>query len=109
MDAAERLFALVDAQFPEQKDFAAQLGITPSIASEWRRGKSESFSKQKYIGKIAEVLHTTTEYILTGQQKSPPPAGDGLTEEFSRIFAQLSPENQNAIIAEMLKRQRQEQ
>ena len=74
MNAAARLFALVDSKFPEQKDFAAQLGITPSIVSEWRRGKSESFTKQKYIGKIAEVLHTTTEYILTGQEeKSTPP------------------------------------
>ena len=110
MDAASRLFALVDSQFPEQKDFAAILGITPSIVSEWRRGKSESFTKQKYIGKIAEVLHTTTEYILTGQEeKSPPPEGGGLTQEFARIFDRLSPQSQNEIIAEMLKRQRQEQ
>ena len=110
MNAAARLFALVDSKFPEQKDFAAQLGITPSIVSEWRRGKSESFTKQKYIGKIAEVLHTTTEYILTGQEeKSPAPEGAGLTQEFARIFDQLSPQAQNEIIAEMLKRQRQEQ
>ena len=109
MNAAARLFALVDSKFPEQKDFAAQLGITPSIVSEWRRGKSESFTKQKYIGKIAEVLHTTTEYILTGQEeKSPPPEGSGLTQEFARIFDQLSPQAQNEIIAEMLKRQRRE-
>ena len=71
MDAVDRLFALVDSKFPEQKDFAAQLGITPSIVSEWRRGKSESFTKQKYIGKIAEILNTTTEYILTGKEERP--------------------------------------
>ena len=76
MDAVDRLFALVDARFPEQKDFAAQLGITPSIVSEWRRGKSESFTKQKYIGKIAEILNTTTEYILTGKEERPSPKGD---------------------------------
>ena len=109
MDAVDRLFALVDSKFPEQKDFAAQLGITPSIVSEWRRGKSESFTKQKYIGKIAEILNTTTEYILTGkEEKSPAPEGAGLTQEFARIFDQLSPQAQNEIIAEMLKRRRQE-
>lgn len=109
MDAVDRLFALVDSKFPEQKDFAAQLGITPSIVSEWRRGKSESFTKQKYIGKIAEILNTTTEYILTGKkEKSPAPEGAGLTQEFARIFDQLSPQAQNEIIAEMLKRRRQE-
>ena len=109
MDAATRLFALVDSQFPEQKDFAARLGITPSIVSEWRRGKSESFTKQKYIGRIAEVLHTSTEYILTGKEESSAPEGAGLTQEFARIFDQLSPQTQNEIIAEMLKRKRQEQ
>lgn len=110
MNAVDRLFDLVDSKFPEQKDFAAQLGITPSIVSEWRRGKSESFTKQKYIGKIAEILNTTTEYILTGkEEKSPAPEGAGLTQEFARIFDQLSPQAQNEIIAEMLKRKRQEQ
>lgn len=109
MNAVDRLFALVDSKFPEQKDFAAQLEITPSIVSEWRRGKSESFTKQKYIGKIAEILNTTTEYILTGkEEKSPAPEGAGLTQEFARIFDQLSPQAQNEIIAEMLKRKRQE-
>lgn len=109
MNAVDRLFALVDSKFPEQKDFAAQLGITPSIVSEWRRGKSESFTKQKYIGKIAEILNTTTEYILTGkEEKSPAPEGAGLTQEFARIFDQLSPQAQNEIIAEMLRRKRQE-
>lgn len=109
MNAVDRLFALVDSKFPEQKDFAAQLGITPSIVSEWRRGKSESFTKQKYIGKIAEILNTTTEYILTGKEESPAPSGAGLTQEFARIFDQLSPQTQTEIIAEMLKRKRQEQ
>lgn len=72
-DAAKRLFALVDARYPEQKEFAAKLGITPSIVSEWRRGKSESFAKPKYIKAIAELLETTTEYILTGNESQPAP------------------------------------
>ena len=38
-----------------------------------------------------------------------PPEGGGLTQEFARIFDRLSPQSQNEIIAEMLKRQRQEQ
>ena len=88
MDAVDRLFALVDSQFPEQKDFAAQIGITPSIVSEWRRGKSESFTKQKYIGKIAEILNTTTEYILTGNENGPAPKG----AEPPEVWALLSEE-----------------
>ena len=39
----------------------------------------------------------------------PRPEEGGLTQEFARIFDQLSPQSQNEIIAEMLRRQRQEQ
>ena len=49
------------------------------------------------------------EVILTGKEESPAPEGAGLTQEFARIFDQLSPQAQNEIIAEMLKRKRQEQ
>lgn len=43
------------------------------------------------------------------QVKSPPPEEGGPTQEFARIFDTLSPQAQNEIIAEMLKRKRQEQ
>ena len=36
------------------------------------------------------------------------PKADGLSQEFARLFTSLSPENQNKIIAEMLKRQREQ-
>lgn len=87
-EAARRLFELADAQFAEQKDFAAALGITPSIVSEWRRGKSSSFANIKYIRKIAELLGTTTEYILTGETARPH-EGD----ELLRKMQGLSEEN----------------
>lgn len=108
MDSVDRLFALVDKKYKEQKDFAAEIGITPSIVSQWRKRISKSFVK--YLPQIAAALETTAEYILTGQEeKSPPPEGGGLAQEFARIFDRLSPQAQNEIIAEMLKRQRQEQ
>ena len=88
-DAAKRLFALVDARYLEQKEFAAQLGITPSIVSEWRRGKSESFAKPKYIKAIAELLGTTTEYILTGSENQPAPlTGDELVDAVRGLNAE---------------------
>lgn len=86
-DVVERLFALVDKKYPEQKAFAAELGITPSIVSEWRRGKSASFTNVKYISKIAEILGTTTEYLLTGEEARPREGDEllnairGLTDE----------------------------
>lgn len=65
MDCAERLFFLVDEKYKEQKDFAADIGVTASIVSEWRRKKSASYVK--YIDRIAEALGTSVEYLLSGK------------------------------------------
>ena len=64
MDAIDRLFELVDQKFKEQKDFAAAIGVPAPRVSEWRKRKSASF--QRCLPQIAEVLGTTTEYLLTG-------------------------------------------
>ncbi|MBQ7778354.1 MAG: helix-turn-helix domain-containing protein [Oscillibacter sp.] len=65
MDTVDRIFELVDEVFPEQKDFAAALGIPPQRVSEWRKRKLASY--QRCLSQIAEVLGTTTEYLLTGE------------------------------------------
>lgn len=65
MDIVNRMFELVDAKYNEQKDFASDIGIHPTRVSEWRRRISKSYNK--YLSKIAEVLGTTTEYLLTGE------------------------------------------
>ena len=106
MNAVDRLFALVDEKYREQKDFAAEIGVLPQLVSAWRKRTSKSYTK--YLPQITATLGTTAEYILTGKEESPPPEGGGLTQEFARIFDQLSPQAQNEIIAEMLKRRRQE-
>ena len=65
MDIIDRLFDLVDTQFSEQKEFALILGVDPARISEWRKRKSSSY--QRRLPQIAEVLGTTTEYLLTGE------------------------------------------
>ena len=56
-----------------------------------------------------EFPHIKGEHKLPLQKKArPSPEGAGLAQEFARIFNQLSPQAQNEIIAEMLKRKRQE-
>lgn len=107
MDAVDRIFAIVEQKYKEQKAFAAEIGVAPSKVSEWKKRKAQSYTR--YLPQIADALDTTVEYILTGKEESPAPEGAGLTQEFARIFDQLSPQAQNEIIAEMLKRRRQEQ
>lgn len=64
MDIVDRLFELVDKNFKEQQEFAAVLGVDPTLPSRWRNRKSTSY--QRRLPQIAEVLGTTTEYLLTG-------------------------------------------
>ena len=39
MDAVDRLFALVDEKYREQKDFAAEIGVIPQRVSACRRSR----------------------------------------------------------------------
>lgn len=108
MDIVDRIFELVDAQFKEQKDFAAAVGVSDDTASDWRRRKSASCTKSKYLTKIAETLNTTTEYLLTGTgAKTKDPAGQEASEvkqEFMELFSRLSPEEQAREIAYLRER-----
>jgi len=70
LDTVERIFNLADAKFDEQRKFAAELGIDPTIPSRWRKRKSNSY--QKYLPQIAETLGTSTEYLLTGKEPAIP-------------------------------------
>lgn len=77
MDIVDRLFELVDEKFNEQQEFAALLGIDPTLPSRWRNRKSTSY--QRRLPEIAEALGTTTEYLLTGKKEPAPMNGDGLS------------------------------
>lgn len=79
MDIVDRIFELVDKKYEEQKQFAYDLNLPPSIISEWRRRKSASFNRR--ISQIAELLNTSSEYLLTGKKEEPTVKDDWLTEE----------------------------
>ena len=90
MDTADRIFELVDAKYKDQKDFAADIGATPTQVSKWRGHISKSYVK--YLSQIAMVLDTTTDYLVSGSgpkhrsqiladfdvpRSTPPPPGAG--------------------------------
>lgn len=85
MDIVDRLFELVDKKFNEQQEFAALLGVDPTLPSRWRNRKSTSY--QRRLPQIAEALGTTTEYLLTGngpKKKTAPakmPESDAISED----------------------------
>lgn len=71
MDTRARIFELLDKKKIEQKAFASAVGVSPSIVSNWRKGKSNSYND--CLVQIAKVLGTTSEYLLTGKTQSSPP------------------------------------
>lgn len=74
-----------------------------------RAGTLPSVAK---VQALAQYLGCTVSDLLGEEKaenaKTAAPEGSGLSEEFARIFAGLTPENQNVIIAEMLRRQREQ-
>ena len=74
------------------------------------RGSVPSVEK---IQMLAQYLGCTVSDLLGEQPpknaKAAAPEGSGLSEEFARIFQGLTPENQNKIISEMLRRQREQE
>lgn len=100
LDIVDRIFELADKKYPEQRDFAQALHIQPPRVSEWRRRKSESYMKR--IPQIAEVLETSVEYLLTGEEKKPAdqPA-NGREAEFVHLFGKLTREQQELVLAQL--------
>lgn len=99
MDTVDRIFALLDKMPIEQQEFAKRVGVSDDTASNWRRRKSASYSK--YLSKIAAVLGTTVEYLLTEKKEEPTAQDDGLTEgerALMKQFRQLTPEQQDMVL-----------
>ena len=103
METSNRIFELADKKYPEQRDFAAEIGVAPSVVSAWRNKKSESYMKR--LPQIAEILNTTVEYLLTGEKNEPAPTpknGDELDRDtimaaFMGGDMDMSPEERDAL------------
>ena len=86
MDTAERIFYLLDQSGMEQKKFAELIGATDKIVSKWRTSGLKSY--RKYLPQIAKALNTSVEYLLNGEEKSPPPTeGGGLSPAKRELLA----------------------
>lgn len=87
MNTKTRIFDLLDEKGIEQKALAAMIGVSSDTVSNWRVGKSNSYTR--YLVQIAQALETTPEYLLTGEKSSPSPERDELRQRIDR----LTPEN----------------
>ena len=66
MDVGSRIVLLIKKSGLTQKEFAEKIGLKKNAISQWKSGNSKSYNK--YLKEIAEILNTTTEYLLTGKE-----------------------------------------
>lgn len=86
---------------------AKATGISQGLLSEYKSGKKEPSIPN--LQKLADYFDVTVDDLLGEENvKAAAPEGSGQYEEFARIFKELTPENQNKIIAEMLRRAREQ-
>ena len=74
MDATiERIIFLLNSKNIEQQALADYLGIKKGNITEWKAGRTHSYTK--YINKIADFFEVSTDYLLNGSEiktKHPP-------------------------------------
>jgi len=79
MDITARISELLREQGKEQKDLCDFLGVSPSVYSDWKSGKSKSV--KQYIDRIADFLGCTPDYLL-GAEAAFSPAEIQLISEY---------------------------
>lgn len=100
VDTVDRIFEALDRLPMEQQQFAKLVGVSDDTASDWRRRRSASYTKR--LTKIAEVLGTSVEYLLTGEKKEPAAEdSSGREKEFVQLFEKLTPEQQDMVLAQL--------
>ena len=67
----ERYSRLRDQLGYRDADLARELSITSSTFSDWKNGKSNPNAEK--LLRIARFLHTTMEYLMTGEEDDPTP------------------------------------
>ena len=81
-------------------------GVGTSFLTDIKRGQTPSVGRVQLLAQYLDC--TVSDLLGEGNAKAAAPEGSGLSEEFARIFQGLTPENQNKIISEMLRRQREQ-
>ena len=102
------------------KDRCEKMGVRPTVAcresgvgtsfiTDINKGTTPSVAK---VEMLARYFGCTVSDLLGEEPmkiaQAADPKADDLCQEFARLFTSLSPENQNKVIAEMLKRQREQ-
>lgn len=95
-----KITSLLKEQKRTQKELCTFLGLNQVAFSEWKSGKSKSYTK--YLPQIAEFFGCSVDYLLGKEQKKEAVQKDSLNEkqkdEIRHLFDQMSPDQQEAFL-----------
>lgn len=97
----ERIFRKIEETGISQKELANKLGVSPQTITDWKNGKSNSFSRKLHL--LAPILGVPTVWLLSGDEDAKKPAagdGDGVSEN-EAIFRALPPDLQEEALRYM--------
>lgn len=96
----DKITSLLKEQKRTQKELCTFLGLNQVAFSEWKSGKSKSYTK--YLPQIAEFFGCSVDYLLGKEQKKETAQKDSLNEkqkdEIRHLFDQMSPDQQEAFL-----------
>jgi len=72
MEITQRIFDLLQQQNKKQSDLARFLDVRVATISEWKRNRCTP--SVSVIGKIAEFLGVSVDYLVTGKEYAPAPS-----------------------------------
>lgn len=94
MDFWTRLEQVVLANHMNFADLSRAIGISQASINGWKNG---SYPRADKACKIASVLRTTVEYLVTGEEASPAPRiPPGLLPTVQKLIALDQPQQQSA-------------
>ena len=96
----DKITSLLKEQKRTQKELCTFLGLNQVAFSEWKSGKSKSYTK--YLPQIAEFFGCSVDDLLGKEQKKEAVQKDSLNEkqkdEIRHLFDQMSPDQQEAFL-----------
>ncbi len=80
------IWKLLESKGESQQEFADSIGVQRSLVSQWKTGRSNSFTNSKYISVIADHFGVTADYLLgTNSSSRKSRSSDELNEYLSEL------------------------
>ena len=102
----EKILTLIKEKYSNQKAFAEVVGIAPSSISDWKSGKTKTYTDMQVLPRIAEAFEMDVSELLSGIEKTPARSdGSGQIQpmnereqELILIARELDPERQDLLL-----------